>query len=335
MVLLRAMKRLIDAVLHPFGFKLVRENTLTDRQKSEWIGYSHTAGKLPEGAEKYLNWNNERLGELTRLYASMDAAVITPALWTGKHVQNIDLRYFRGDNPYIWQLKEGNFESAHAVTTYYIKTMDNLDLLNKLQEDDEFGIYTFRVADKTVSRDLLDSILEIYFLEKHLGISKMPHINLLDIGAGYGRLAYRMAEALPNIDNYFCTDAVPVSTFLSEYYLRFRKANDRARVIPLHEIQGVMADNSINIAVNINSFPECTLAAIDWWLRTIAKNKVRYLMIVPNDSSGRMITNRNEDFLPIIEKNGYRLLAKEPKYSDPIVQRCGVSPKYHCLFELF
>ena len=47
-----------------------------------------------------------------------------------------------------------------------------------------------------------------------------------------------MLAGLPNIAEYLCTDAVPVSTFLSEYYLRFRGLQDRATVVPLDEIEG-------------------------------------------------------------------------------------------------
>jgi hypothetical protein len=46
------------------------------------------------------------------------------------------------------------------------------------------------------------------------------------------RLAYRMSEALPNLAGYDCIDAVPVSTFLCEYYLGFRGVPDTVRVVP-------------------------------------------------------------------------------------------------------
>jgi putative sugar O-methyltransferase len=328
-----AFYKRVNVILQYFGFSLIRANQLTDRQKSGWAMYSHNAVKLPEGADDYLRHNNKRLVELTSLYSSLDSAVITPSLWTKNRTQDIDLKYFRGDNPYIYQFKDGNFETAYAITTYYIKAMDSLNLLEKLKEDSEFGLYTFKVDNKVVSRDLLDSILEIYFLEKHLRISKLSHINLLDIGAGYGRLAHRMVEALPNIDNYFCTDAVPISTFISEYYLRFRNIHNKAKVVPLHKVQEVISNHSIDIAVNINSFPECSTAAIDWWLRILGKYKVRYLMVVCNSQDGRLLTSQKEDILPIIERNGYCMLTKEPTYGDPIVQQYGVSPKYHFLFE--
>lgn len=337
MILKKAVSRMIDAILHPLGFRLMHESLLLSWQKSRRIEYSYNNVKLPEGADDYLSQNNERLVQLTRLYASLDTAVVTPSVWTSKHLRPIDLKYFRGDNPYVWQFRDYKSETAYVITAYYVKTIDTLNLLGKLKEDDEFGSYTFEIGNQVVSRDLLDSIIEIYFLEKHLGISRLPHIKLLDIGAGYGRLAHRMVEALPNIDYYFCTDAVPSSTFISEYYLRFRNVHNKARVVALHEVEDVLANHSIDIAINVHSFSECTTSAIDWWLSKLAKYKVRYLMIVPDyiDPDSRLLVcHTREDYLPIVERYGYSLLAKEPKYRDPAVQRYGVMPTYHYLFEL-
>ena len=171
---------------------------------------------------------------------------------------------------------------AYALTTYYVKSIDQLGLVGKLDEDPLFGNVCFDIDNRLVSRDLLDSILEIYFLEKHLKLSALENPTLLDIGAGYGRLAHRMLNALPNIKQVLCTDAFPVSTFVSEYYLRFRDLGDRAKVVPLDEIEQALWDHPVDIAINIHSFPECRLSAIEWWVSRLAKYGVRYLMIVPN-----------------------------------------------------
>ncbi|MFC1981130.1 putative sugar O-methyltransferase [Chloroflexota bacterium] len=334
MILRVATRRVVDIILSRFGFRLIRKSVLIDWQKRWW---GHKV-ELPKGAEEYLTQDNDRLVELTGLYASMDTSVTTPSVWTSEHLGPSDLKYFRSDNPYVWQFQDHNFEPAYVLTTYYVKTIDTLGLLEKLKEDDEFGIYTFRADGRVVSRDFLDSIVEIYFLEKHLGISRLPQISLLDIGAGYGRLAHRIVEALPNIDYCFCTDAIPASTFICEYYLRFRNVCGKARVVPLNQVEDLLANHAIDIAVNVNSFSECTLATIDWWLSRLAKHKVQYLMIVPNfiDPDGRLLLVRHphEDFLPLVEEKGYRLLAKEPKYRDPVVQQYGVSPTCHYLFGL-
>lgn len=209
-------------------------------------------------------------------------------------------------------------------------------LLETLEEDDLFGIHTFRIAGRLVSRDLLDSIIEIGFLEDHLHVAAFNDLTILDIGAGYGRLAHRAVTALPNIADYLCTDALAVSTFISEYYLRFRKVEDKARAVPLDQIEAVLQRNDVDIAVNIHSFSECAVGAIEWWLRLLEKSRVKYLMIVPDalKNGGRLLqTVDGKDFRGVVEKHGYRLTAKEPKYRDSFVQEYGMNPTYHYLFE--
>jgi hypothetical protein len=76
---------------------------------------------------------------------------------------------------------------------------------------------------------------------------------------------------------------------------------------------------------------------MDWWLSLLARYSVRYLMIVPNagDHGGeRLLTHEGENFGEVIEKHGYKLIAKEPKFRDPVVQTFGINPTYHYLFEL-
>jgi hypothetical protein len=35
-----------------------------------------------------------------------------------------------------------------------------------------------------------------------------------------------------------------------------------------------------------------------------------------------------------VERHGYKLVAKEPKYRDPVVQQYAIGPTYYYLFEL-
>jgi hypothetical protein len=59
-------------------------------------------------------------------------------------------------------------------------------------------------------------------------------------------------------------------------------------------------------------------------------------MVVPNPGDHRgeqLLTNDRRDFGPIIERHGYRLAAKDPKFLDPVVQRYAINPTHHYLFE--
>ena len=100
------------------------------------------------------------------------------------------------------------------------------------------------------------------------------------------------------------------------------------------------APGEVDIAVNIHSFSECSLAAVDAWMALLADLRVGHLMVVPNavsrdGSDGiTMRTNAGEDFSAVVRRHGYVLAANEPKYADPVVQEYGVSPAAHLLFRL-
>jgi putative sugar O-methyltransferase len=142
-------------------------------------------------------------------------------------------------------------ETAYALTEFYIRSIDTLGLLEKLSEDGLFGVSTFVLNTKAISRDLLDSILEMYFLEKHLGLFSRQKFNVLDIGAGYGRLAHRMTTAVPGLNAYLCTDGIAVSTFICEYYLSFRELSDGAKVAPLDEVESAIEVQPVDLAINV------------------------------------------------------------------------------------
>jgi hypothetical protein len=63
------------------------------------------------------------------------------------------------------------------------RPQDRLDLLHKLKEDGLFGAHTFPFVDERPA----------------LKVSERPNVTFLDIGAGYGRLPYRLATALEQL----------------------------------------------------------------------------------------------------------------------------------------
>ena len=197
MALVGVLRRVISSAVRPFGYELVQRELLYDwqmkRGRSSKVSPKNIP--LPEGAAELLTVNNPRLRQLEELYAKADSAVTVPAAWDRDHVSPADLRYFRGDNAYVYQIRNMG-EVNYVVTTLYVKTIDSLGLLQNINEDGAFGAHTFEVHGKVVSRDLLDSILEINFLERHVGLSQRT-VSILDIGAGYGRLAHRVVEAFP------------------------------------------------------------------------------------------------------------------------------------------
>lgn len=341
-VLKTAARSTADALLGRFDMALVRRSYWRQllEEDSRQQRPSFKQSPLPDGTREYLQPDNPRLRELKQAYLGHPAT--NHSKWTPQHVTSgLHLGFFRGDNVYIWQVRDKTTEGRYVISTYYVKMHDRLGLLARLEEDELFGIHTFEVDDHAVSRDLLDSILEINFLDETLNLSGLSKPNILDIGAGYGRLAYRMVKALKNIGHVYCTDAIPESTFLCEYYLRFRGVDGQATTVPLHQVQSFLEKHPVDIATNIHSFSECSFTSICWWLDLLKSNRVRYLMIAPNiEKDGPRLLSREAegepiDFLPAITSRGYQLVACHPKYRhSPSAQKHGVFPTHYYLFEL-
>lgn len=333
----------VNHLVAPLGLSVISQDQLRGmRQRLERLasirGPAIAERTLPEGAAGYLRASNPRLAELRSRYAAFQCPANDHSLWEGALRANIDLQYFRGDNPYIYQVRDDNTELHYLLTSYYLKSIDVLGLFQRLTEDGSFGAYTLTLDNNAViSRDLLDSAAEITFLEETIGISRIPNLRVLDIGAGYGRMGYRLATALPNLERILCTDAVPESTFLCEYYLNFRDVAGRAEALPLDQVESVADRAKIHLAMNIHSFSECSLTAVRWWLDLISKNAIDYLFIVPNAGGSALVTAEKgkpgREFLPEILSRGYRLLKKRPKYCAPALQKYGVSPTDYYLFE--
>ena len=256
----------------------------------------------------------------------------------------IDLQLFRRDNAYVYQTRQGITEAHYLLTAHFAKSVDRLSLWSSLAEDRLFGCHVIDFnGERLVSRDLLDSIIEINFLEDTLGISSLGGLRVLDIGAGYGRFAHRLVGSLPNLKEVLCTDAVAESTFVSDFYLRYRGVQDKALVIPLDEIEWRLASAPPAIATNIHSFSECPLAAIEWWLGLLSRVGVRYFFLVPNTGQELISTERGgprgprprKDFAPALAAAGYRLRHSRAKFDGASsLERCGLFPTHYFLFEL-
>ncbi len=282
---------------------------------------------LPPGAAADLAGDDPRLVSLRDAYAACAFPVTVPSLWNDQLLSSqLDMRYFRGESPFVWNYREWPRAMAlkYFIFTEYVRQRDTRKLLDELGEDGAFGCWTFSYPGApTVSRDLLDSVNELLFLDRHLGILDRPHLRVLDIGAGYGRTAYRMIQAAADLDDYCCVDAIPESTFLCEYYLRYRGVLPPARVVALPELQGAVEPAYFDLAVNIHSFSECTYQAVSWWFDWIEHLRIPYLLIVPNDRDELLAFERNgnrRDFRPLVEAAGYELSASEPVLDDPAVQ---------------
>jgi putative sugar O-methyltransferase len=300
---------------------------LTDEDRRYLTSLYDDSVPLPAGAEERLRPDHPRLAELRAAYDAVDLPVRVPSRWSAERVEGfLDLRWFRGETLITWHYRELPRISRlkYYVMLRYVAERDQTGLLGRLSEDGAFGCWTFEYpGHDRVSRDLLESVNELEFLERELGLSARERFSVLDIGAGYGRLAHRMAEAHPNLGDYCCVDAIAESTFLSEYYLEFRGVAPPARVVPLHEIEARLEPGSFDLAVNIHSFSECTLQAIEWWVDLLARLRVPELVIVPNEPTELLSFEPDGsrlDFAAALAAAGYELTTREPVYADPAVR---------------
>ncbi len=333
----RWIKTQIRELLAKLGWRLVR---ISDEEMLYRVGGFDRSIPLPQHAEIYLNHHNPRLHELRERYAKTQLPMTVHTLWNEKYLRtDLDLRYFRGDNAYVWQFRN---IGEHARLKYYlfaeyVAARDARGLLHHLGEDGQFGCWTFRYEGwPVVSRDLLDSINEIYFLDRHWSLFDRPDSSVLDIGAGYGRLAYRMLRCVPALKSYYCVDAVPESTFLCEFYLGYRNCLDRAVVVPLDELTPTLGKARIDLAVNVHSFSEMSYAVVEGWLRLLKELRVNHLFIVSDDEQQLLSVEADKsrrDCLPLLEATGFRLKASEPVFSDASVRDLVGVRDYFLLFE--
>ncbi len=319
---MRRLPQAVRGVLRRIGHRLA--GALPQDPRYRHTSFDIRRG-LPAGAEIELRADHPRLLELRERYARATVPMAARTFWEPGYLEReLDLRAFRGDNAYVWQFRKVGSDANLRYYRYLrdVAARDTQGLLGRLGEDGLFGCWTFEYPGwPPVSRDLLDSINELYFLDRQLGLLQRrdePR-TVLDIGAGYGRLAHRAIAAAPSL-RYLCTDAVPESTFLCEYYLRFRGCLDRAEVIPLDEIDGRLPGRRIDLAVNVHSFSEMSARAIDGWLALLERLQVPRLFVVPNDAGRLLSTEEHGERRPfdaLFAAHGYELDVREPVIADP------------------
>jgi hypothetical protein len=308
--------------------------TLTPEDRRYLTSLYDDSVPLPPDADE-LTDDNPRLHELRTAYDAFDAPVRLPSRWSADNVESfLDLKHFRGETLITWHYRELPRITALKYFVYlrYIEDRGGRHLLDRLGEDGAFGCWTYEYAGRgRYSRDLLESVNELLFLERELELSKRERFSVLDIGAGYGRLAHRMTTAFPNAGDYCCVDAVPESTFLSEWYLRFRGCTPPARVVPLHEVETLQP--GFDLAVNIHSFSECTHDAVAWWLDLLRRLAVPRVLIIPNEPTELLsleADNSRRDFAPLLSEAGYELVKAEPVLDDPAVRELvGLEDHFH------
>lgn len=210
-------------------------------------------------------------------------------------------------NMFVWQTYAD--EDCQAATDA-ILAAGGRSYFELTKEDGGEGVLatdvnTSKGDSMLVSRDLLDSVSEMMFLERESILERKEAAVVVDIGAGYGRLARRMTEVFPNI-TYYATDGIPESTYFAHKYLT--QHCSRAQVIPLSKV-GLLLGVRPKLAINVHSFSEQSEEDASFWIHLMARAGARYFFIVPNSSTDSIMffNGRRAPLNPILESAGYRL----------------------------
>jgi SAM-dependent methyltransferase len=172
-----------------------------------------------------------------------------------------------------------------------------------MTRDVAHGARVFETSRGPVTRQWVDGNIEIGFLFRAL-----PYLaahDVLDIGAGYGRLAVMLA---PLVRSYVCVDPVSVSVDVCRDYT--------ARYAPSVHVLNVdefLADLPIlrpTLAINVHSWNECDLAQITNWLDVLHVLAVPYLFTVSHDAAYSTWETNAPSFKPLLQAR-YDLVMEE------------------------
>jgi hypothetical protein len=248
-------------------------------------------------------------------------------------LKDSDLANFRGENVFVTQIGRGFLKKKYLNSYLYSLGVDHAEVYSKLDLDDgAFGAIRVKIGkDTIVTRDQIDSVIEINYLIKKIQLNPEEEIKFLDIGSGYGRFASNALKFFPRA-TVFCADVVPQASFVAEYYLHQIGFLDRVRLGSYDQLKNA---GNFDIAINIHSFSESPYESIEKWILIVRKAQVKFLFIVPS-GNGLMSyepDKSRKDYFPLLTSSGYDLIDKRKKYTGNDAFEF-ISPADYYLFQL-
>lgn len=195
-------------------------------------------------------------------------------------------------------------QSDYIESAQYVAQRGLIDVAGKAR-DEQFGAIVYDTPTLgRVTRAWLDSNIEIDFLRRNLG-DKLSKMSVLDIGAGYGRLAVSMR---PFVREFICVDGVEISTQICRQYTQ--QFAPSVKVVTKPELTGL----SIDLAMNIHSWNECSYIQIQDWIQMIVGMDAQYLFFVSHspfqDRAYEAWSDDGKSFQPLLEQH-FTLVAQE------------------------
>tara|TARA_B110000483_G_scaffold234572_1_gene304855 strand:- start:1732 stop:2712 length:981 start_codon:yes stop_codon:yes gene_type:complete len=134
---------------------------------------------------------------------------------------------------------------------------------------------TVNYFNNEVSIDYLLSTEEMYFLDEILKESK----TILEIGAGFGRLAHSVIHNFKNIERYIIIDLEPVLKLSRLYLSEVLNSKEFLKIdfISSDDIASIKdLEGGIDISINVDSFQEMEESIILNYLDFISKNSTYF-----------------------------------------------------------
>jgi putative sugar O-methyltransferase len=242
----------------------------------------------------YFNWlpadfNDNQVRNLMRFWAGRSSALPVVAvamagdadLWTG-------VEAFDGENPFVSEQYRSFYALFVGMLWFYAASNDPIRLFERLEEPLLGSPLPVYADDRLISQDLANSIHEwsrVRQMVQGLPLPAVPRV--LELGAGYGRLAYVFAKAEPcryvivdiapalAVAQWYLTETLPGRTFF--HFRHFDNYADIAAEFEAADICFLSAnqlemlpDDVIDVSVSISSLHEMRHEQVDHFKSLIA-----------------------------------------------------------------
>jgi putative sugar O-methyltransferase len=127
--------------------------------------------------------------------------------------------YARRRNPLRFRHRRAGYAAFVAMLWEHARRRDTRGLLDRLEEPELGHPLVVRHRGRRISQDLCNSVLEATSVLDAIPGGAVGGNGVLELGAGYGRLAWVFLEAFPDL-RYFVVDIPPALAVAQEYLTR-------------------------------------------------------------------------------------------------------------------
>jgi len=153
-------------------------------------------------------------------------------------------------------LESSDSKNRGAGVNFYLEKVNKMNLGNPV---------TINFYGQELSIDYVLSVEEMYFLDATLKNSK----TVLEIGAGFGRLAHSVLENFDNIDEYIICD-LPEMLAVSENFLSTVLTKENFSKISFFPNDQFKFISNADLCINIDSFQEMSSEVVENYITGIS-----------------------------------------------------------------